>query len=397
MTHELSHDPPEHWQRALPVSNGTLGMWLFLSTEAMFFTAIFSVWWVLRSSAGTAWPDQAMVHVDFRIGLFNTLLLVASGLTAFLAAGAGVSGRTGAARLWILATMGLGGVFLGIKAGEFSTKQALGLVAVDGTRSLRDRADAVYVSSVQEYLGRELAPESGRSDAEREELTLIQKGLAGWTASQAGQAANPADRQAHFDNLAALVFPHGDIAPARRFLDEDLGRARTRKLDLAEEVSQKTRVLAGLQEQLAKPPPTPATDTPEGKARAREQATELKALRDRAAELTLELSAANAELVQIGQRLQAGEQFASALTEGGLNRQLGLRLPVALPGSRMWSATWLLMTGMHALHMLAGMVIWAFALAIRGPRFLPLLENAARYWHFVDGVWLLIFPVLYLF
>ncbi|MFO0260300.1 MAG: hypothetical protein ACK53V_01640, partial [Planctomycetota bacterium] len=49
---------------ALPVSNGKLAMWLFLSTEVMFFAALLGSYLVLRWSApGGEWPDRHAVHV----------------------------------------------------------------------------------------------------------------------------------------------------------------------------------------------------------------------------------------------------------------------------------------------------------------------------------------------
>ncbi|MFQ5866301.1 MAG: heme-copper oxidase subunit III [bacterium] len=59
------------------------------------------------------------------------------------------------------------------------------------------------------------------------------------------------------------------------------------------------------------------------------------------------------------------------------------------------------MTGLHALHVLAG-IIANFALlilAIKGtlwPRTQQRVEYAGLYWHFVDIVWIFLFPLLYL-
>ncbi len=52
-----------------------------------------------------------------------------------------------------------------------------------------------------------------------------------------------------------------------------------------------------------------------------------------------------------------------------------------------------LLTGFHAAHVLAGLVI--FALLIRCPR-KALVEAGAQFWHMVDLVWLLLFPIIYL-
>ena len=59
------------------------------------------------------------------------------------------------------------------------------------------------------------------------------------------------------------------------------------------------------------------------------------------------------------------------------------------------------MTGMHAVHMVIGIGLFGVLLrmAKRG-RFTPehhsWLEMCGLYWHFVDIVWIFLFPLLYL-
>jgi len=59
------------------------------------------------------------------------------------------------------------------------------------------------------------------------------------------------------------------------------------------------------------------------------------------------------------------------------------------------------MTGMHALHMIigAGLLIWMIIRAQNGefsPRYNTPVELMGLYWHFVDIVWIFLFPLLYL-
>ncbi len=68
---------------------------------------------------------------------------------------------------------------------------------------------------------------------------------------------------------------------------------------------------------------------------------------------------------------------------------------------QLYFALYFAMTGMHALHMVVGMVImcWMIKKAHRGdftPEHYPLVENFGLYWHFVDIVWIFLFPLLYL-
>ena len=60
-----------------------------------------------------------------------------------------------------------------------------------------------------------------------------------------------------------------------------------------------------------------------------------------------------------------------------------------------------IMTGLHALHMVVGLGIftWLLIMAWRGrftPEYHTPLEIGGLYWHFVDIIWIYLFPLLYL-
>jgi cytochrome c oxidase subunit 3 len=69
--------------------------------------------------------------------------------------------------------------------------------------------------------------------------------------------------------------------------------------------------------------------------------------------------------------------------------------------TNVYGAVFFMMTGMHAFHVLSGVIILSFVLrlGLRGKfteeRHWP-VEAAAIYWHFVDVVWIFYFPALYL-
>lgn len=59
------------------------------------------------------------------------------------------------------------------------------------------------------------------------------------------------------------------------------------------------------------------------------------------------------------------------------------------------------MTGLHALHMIvgAGLLLWLIKQSLRGrftPEYNTPVELIGLYWHFVDIVWIFLFPLLYL-
>jgi cytochrome c oxidase subunit III len=69
--------------------------------------------------------------------------------------------------------------------------------------------------------------------------------------------------------------------------------------------------------------------------------------------------------------------------------------------SNSYGSIYYLMTGFHALHVTAGLLLMLVALAIAtgpGPvaRRTPVVDSIGYYWHFVDVVWIFLFLVLYI-
>jgi heme/copper-type cytochrome/quinol oxidase subunit 3 len=66
------------------------------------------------------------------------------------------------------------------------------------------------------------------------------------------------------------------------------------------------------------------------------------------------------------------------------------------PGAGIFWSFYYTMTGLHALHVLGGAILNSVLLAARRIRNPHRLELAGLYWHFVDIVWIFLFPLLYL-
>jgi heme/copper-type cytochrome/quinol oxidase subunit 3 len=67
------------------------------------------------------------------------------------------------------------------------------------------------------------------------------------------------------------------------------------------------------------------------------------------------------------------------------------------PVANLFWSFYFLMTGLHAAHVLAGMIaIAVVALAVRRGKHLARTEYVGMYWHFVDIVWIFLVPLLYL-
>ena len=103
-----------------------VGMWAFLVTEIMFFGAVFLTYTVYRALHHSAFY-AAHKHLDITLGTVNTLVLLASSFTMALAVrSAMVRSRRGQIAA-LASTLALAGVFLVIKAFEYSHKFADGL------------------------------------------------------------------------------------------------------------------------------------------------------------------------------------------------------------------------------------------------------------------------------
>ncbi len=99
----------------------TLGMWVFLVTEIMFFGGLFVGYTVYRWRYAAAFA-AASHEVDLPHGAINTIVLIGSSLTMALAVYFAQNGARKALIVFLIATMLLGTCFLGIKALEYSHK-----------------------------------------------------------------------------------------------------------------------------------------------------------------------------------------------------------------------------------------------------------------------------------
>jgi cytochrome c oxidase subunit III len=102
----------------------TLGMWLFLVTEIMFFGGLFMAYTVYRIWYPEAWVEGSL-ELDILLGGINTAVLIGSSLTMALAVRAAQTGFPRATVNWLLATMALGLTFLVIKFFEYEHKWEL--------------------------------------------------------------------------------------------------------------------------------------------------------------------------------------------------------------------------------------------------------------------------------
>jgi cytochrome c oxidase subunit 3 len=103
------------------------GMWVFLVTEVMFFGGLFTAYLIYRIQFAEAF-QHASHHLDIFWGCFNTVVLIGSSLTMAMAVHSARISKKNAIAFWLVMTMILGAIFLGVKAYEYTHKWHEGLV-----------------------------------------------------------------------------------------------------------------------------------------------------------------------------------------------------------------------------------------------------------------------------
>src|SRR5688572_26311251 len=107
------------YESGMRVYNMKLGMWVFLLSEVMFFTSLIGSYIILRF----AHPDHfaapgAVLNVT--LTAFNTFFLICSSVTMVKAFAAIQNGDQKGLKLWLLATILIGSVFVGIQGIEYA-------------------------------------------------------------------------------------------------------------------------------------------------------------------------------------------------------------------------------------------------------------------------------------
>jgi cytochrome c oxidase subunit 3 len=100
---------------------------------------------------------------------------------------------------------------------------------------------------------------------------------------------------------------------------------------------------------------------------------------------------------------QARNERAKPLLEAGvIGEKAEFPLFPSLPkNAHLFFGLYFLMTGLHGLHVLAGIGVWVWLLVraragVFGATYFGPIDYAALYWHLVDLIWIYLFPLLYL-
>ena len=203
------------YQPALPIPKGKLCLWLFLSTEIMFFTGLIGSYIVLRfGSPDGAWPSPETVHLAEIFGAINTLVLILSSVTIVFSLEAARRNQVGLSKLFLASTLILGTLFLGVKAYEYSEKFSHGIYPRRPRPEIYERANPAYVAAVRKTLADKITEHTTKI-GEYDSLAGQQKSL----------TAEIADLTEELDELQADAESDPEDIKA---VQTDLTAARTR-------------------------------------------------------------------------------------------------------------------------------------------------------------------------
>ena len=107
-------------RRDTGLTNGKIGIWLFLASEVMLFGALFASYILIRVGSDT-WPKGDTI-LNIPLATFNTIVLITSSVTMVMAWASLMRNQFGKFRLYMGSTVLLGGVFLVVKYFEYSAK-----------------------------------------------------------------------------------------------------------------------------------------------------------------------------------------------------------------------------------------------------------------------------------
>ena len=117
--HGAVMQPPLYAEPGAGVYNEKLGMWVFLGSEVMFFTALIGAYIILRVASPGAWGPLPDRPLNVPVTAVNTFLLICSSVTMVKAFAAAQLGRQQQLCRWLVATVLIGATFVGIQVVEY--------------------------------------------------------------------------------------------------------------------------------------------------------------------------------------------------------------------------------------------------------------------------------------
>jgi len=358
----------------IPIPNSKLGVWLFLGTEIMFFTAFIGAYTVLRFGS-KGWPtDPNVTHLRVWAGGLNTFVLLASSYFVVVAHDAMTKKDFGKARKFLTWTFLAAVLFLGIKFYEY-----YGKITHDVLPSHIAETDEQAMNKVVREMSQTLDAElvSLMADEIPVDEKINYENLRG-ALTQELATANEERKTAlsRFDTLYKLYFSLRDDVKAGSVNLHDVEH-RLHDLKFAAIVTTTNgKVFSGAVQEPVKQKLNAA-----GKVIVKPDDPNFIKLKTKAKTLAIKKSEIKEE-TYLYKSLLAGIHDPHPILYGNL-----------------FASTYFLITGFHAIHVIVGMILFGIVL-LQGSKlnagWTNFIENSGLYWHFVDLVWIFLFPLLYI-
>lgn len=342
----MSHTAPAPTLKmGLPITNSKLGMWLFLGTEIMFFTAFIGTYIVLRMGS-PGWPtDTNVTHIKIFWGGLNTFVLILSSYFVVVSHDALLCKQYKKSWNFMLFTLLLGFVFLGIKGYEY------------------------YGKFDHDILPGHI-PESAEQAMEKAISTKVGLGAivdARLTAMYPKQTKRE-DRKSENDAVIAKLKDKADATAAEKT-----------ELAAAEAINELNNEYISLKEHVR------------AKLSLEVPYANFDAIRKE------ENSASKYPVLTLEEVEHKIHELNKSKTVGPLMGGMHVSQPILY--GNLFASNYFLMTGFHAIHVIVGLFMFALVLK-KGSKLCVddayLIENIGLYWHFVDLVWIFLFPLLYI-
>ena len=351
----MSHSAkPAALKMGIPIPNSKLGLWLFLGTEIMFFTAFIGSYIVLRLGSD-GWPvNPDDTHISVRFGATNTFVLIVSSYLVVVAHEAMAQRNFDKARKYLLGTLILAVLFLGIKGMEYYGKISHdilpGHIAETPTQAIQK------VSKELEY--------------------VVRKQFREYTNKSVVETVRPDDIVSIANQIAAL--PETPLPAPEKVsgvLFQDFQRTAPKDAELFREwMNLHQHIVANVSLTV---PAVPAEYlVARGALKKGEKLPELK----------------YEEVKALLKKLKADETYGGIVSAGVFD-------PHPVVYGNIFASCYFIMTGFHAIHVIVGMILFVIVLkqgSNLDEKWTDFVENSGLYWHFVDLVWIFLFPMLYI-
>jgi len=338
--------------------NAKLAIWLFLASEVMLFGGLFSAYVFLRMGADDGyWPHGLL---DVPIGTLNTFILVSSSITIVLAWASLKMRQWARHKLYLGITIALGVLFLCIKLGyEYPAKfKHFGVFIKKDSWS-----------KYEDYLGNDHLKEAGLPPRPEISGHLHEVEI----------DATDADRPL-LDNL----IKRRDLVVLK---SEEDGKRLTLKVNSPSDAEALRNALGAI---------TNPEEQDPAKVQRKEPGVKMVAF-----EMALDEVNADPKNPKF--------DYPSFILRGLTEKTATIHAEdvdwwsAFYPKHSAYFAVYFLITGLHGLHVLGGIVVFTYFFFFghkiyrRNPeQQANRIEVVGLYWHFVDLVWIFVFPIFYL-